>query len=86
LLLKFVTSRVDKQTTTAEIAKEIDILKAIRWLRMQSTSVSQKCRFTDETYAEMDTNDEEFVSLVKEINFEVSPDDFDCFCQYCPVL
>ena len=78
LLLKFVISRVDKQTTAAEIAKEVDILKAIRWIQEAWVSVReytvrncfQKCGFTDETCAEVDTNDEEFASLVKEINFE----------------
>ena len=36
----------------------------------------QKCGVTDDTSAEVDTNDEELASLVKEINFEVSPEDF----------
>ena len=77
-------SRVDKQTTAAEIGTEVDILKAIRWIQEAWVSVSeytirncfQTCGFTDETSAEVDTNDEDFASLVKEINFEVSPEDF----------
>ena len=77
-------SRVDKQTTAAEIVKEVDILKTIRWIQEAWVSVSeyvirkclQKCGFTDETCAEVDTNDEEYASLVKEINFEVSTEDF----------
>ena len=72
-------SRADKQTTAAEIAKEVDILKAIRMIQEAWVSVSesaickcfQKCGFTNETCAEVDTNDEEFASLVQEINFEV---------------
>ena len=83
-LLKFVISRVEKQTTAVEIAKEIDILKAIGWIQEAWVSVSedtmrkcsQNCGFTDDNCAEVDTNDEEFASLVKEINSEVSPEDF----------
>ena len=44
----------------------------------------QKCGFTDETCAEEETNDEEFVSLVKEINFEVYPEDFIVFDNIVP--
>ena len=84
LHLQFVISRVDKKTTTAGIAKQVDILKAIRWIQEARVSVSeyticncfQKCGFTDQTCAEVDTNNEEFASLIEEINFEVSPDDF----------
>ena len=85
-------SRVDKQTTAAEIAKEVGILKTIRWIQEAWVSVSedtirkcfQKCGFTDETCAKMDTNDEEFVRLVKEVNFEVSPEDFIAFDNTAP--
>ena len=77
-------SRIDKQTTAAEIVKEVDILKAIRWIQEAWVSVSedtirkcfQKCGFTNDTFAELDINDEEFDSLVEEINFKVSPEDF----------
>ena len=76
-------SRVDKQTTAAEIVKEVGILKAIRCIQEAWVSVSQdtickclqKCGVADNTCAEVDTNDEEFVSLVNEIKFEVCPED-----------
>ena len=75
LLLKIVISMVDKQTTAAEIAKEVDILKAIRWIQEAWDSVSedtihkciQNCGFTDDTCGEVDTNDEEFASHVKKV-------------------
>ena len=77
-------SKIDKQTTAAEIVKEVEILKAIRWIQEAWVSVSedtirkcfQKCGFTDDSCAVVDINDEEFASLVKEINFKVSPEDF----------
>ena len=79
LLLEFMISRVDKQTTAAEIAKDVDILKAIRWMQEARVSVSEytirKSGFTDETFAEVDTNDKEFASFINEINFEVSPEE-----------
>ena len=89
LLLKFVIS---SETTAAEIAKEINILKAIRWIQEAWVSVSkdtirkcfQNCGCTDDTYAEVDTSDEEFASLVKEINFELSPQDFNAVCNTVP--
>ena len=51
LLFKFVIFRVDKQTTAAEIAKEVDILKTIRWIPEPWVSVRkcfQNCGFTDD--------------------------------------
>ena len=83
---------VNKQTTAAEIVKEVDILKSIRWIQEAWVSVSedtirkclQKCGFTDETCAKVDTNDEEFVILVKEIDFELSPEDFIAFDNTVP--
>ena len=77
LLFKFVIFRVDRQTTAAEIAKEDDILKTIRriqesWVSVREDTVRkcfQNCGFTDDTCAEVDTNDEEFASLVQESNF-----------------
>ena len=41
LLLKLEFSKVDKQTNAAEIAKEVDILKAIRWIQEAWVSVSK---------------------------------------------
>ena len=33
LLLKFVISRVNDKKTASEIVKEVDVLKAIRWVK-----------------------------------------------------
>ena len=47
LLLKFVISRINDKKTATEIVKEVDILKAIRWISeawsMVSEDTIQKC-------------------------------------------
>ena len=80
LLLECLILRVEKQTTAAEMAKEVGTLKTIRLIQEAWVSASEdtirNCGFTDDTCAELDTNVEEYASFVKESTFEVSPEDF----------
>ena len=74
LLLKFVISRTNDKKTATEIMKEVDILKAIRWISEAWSMVSedtiqkcfQKCGFIREIceVAESAEIDKEFEELV----------------------
>ena len=74
LLLKFVISRVNDKKTASEIVKEVDVLKAIRWVKEARNQVDQEtirkglCGFIPEVYEEIESNnqiDTEFEELVR---------------------
>ena len=91
LLLKFVISRVnDKKTarkTASEIVKEVDVLKAIRWVKEVWNQVDEetirkcfrKCGFIPEVCEEIESNDQidtEFEELVRRIDGDASSADY----------
>ena len=82
LLLKFVISRINDKKTATEMVKEVDILKAIRWISEAWSMVNedtiqecfQKCGFIREICEEAESAeiDEESEELVRCIASDVA--------------
>ena len=88
-LLKFVISRIDDNRKASDIIKEVDVLKAISWIKASWEEVSDqtvincfhKCGFRnqprDEDVQTLDQDiDREFADLVKELAGDVDPNDY----------
>ena len=87
LLLKFVISRVNDKKTASEIVKEVDVLKAIRWVKEGWNQVDEetirkcfrKCGFIPEVCKEIESNDQidtEFEELIRRIDGDASSADY----------
>ena len=87
LLLKFVISRVNDKKTASEIVKEVDVLKAIRWVKEARYQVDEetirkcfrKCGFIPEVCEEFESNDQidtESEQLVRHIDGDASSADY----------
>ena len=87
LLLKFVISRVNDKKTASEIVKEVDVLKAIRWVKEAWNQVDEetirkcfrKCGFIPEVCEEIESNDQidtEFEEFVRRIDGDASSADY----------
>ena len=85
-LVKYVLSRINDNASAAEIAEDVNILIAIRWVQRAWKYVTpstvkrcfEKCVFReggDELMEDVDV-DEEFSALVKELSSDVSPDEY----------
>ena len=79
-------SRINDNASAAEIVQDPNILMAIRWVQRAWKNITpstvkqcfEKCGFRegyDELMEDVDV-DEEFPALVKELSFDVSPDDY----------
>ena len=88
-LSKFVISQIDHNKKASEIIQEVDVLKAISWVKAAWEGVSdqtvtncfRKCGFRnkaqDGVVQTLDQDeDEEFANLVKELAGDVDPDDY----------
>ena len=88
-LSKFVISQIDHNKKASEIIQEVDVLKAISWVKAAWEGVSdqtvtncfRKCNFRnkaqDGVVQTLDQDeDEEFANLVKELAGDVDPDDY----------
>ena len=93
-LSKFVISQIDHNKKASEIIQEVDVLKAISWVKAAWEGVSdqtvtncfRKCNFRnkaqDGVVQTLDQDeDEEFANLVKELAGDVDPDDYVDFDQ-----
>ena len=87
LHLKFVISRVNDKKTASEIVKEVDVLKAIRWVKEAWYQVDEKtirkcfrnCGFIPKVCEEIESNDQidtEFEELVRRIDGDASSADY----------
>ena len=87
LLLKFVISRVNDKKTASEIVKEVDVLKAIRWVKEAWNQVDEetirkcflKCEFIPGVCGEIESNnqiDTEFEELVWHIDGDALSADY----------
>ena len=87
--MKFVISRIDDNRKASDIIKEVDVLKAISWIKASWEEVSDqtvincfhKCGFRnqprDEDVQTLDQDvDREFADLVKELAGDVDPNDY----------
>ena len=81
--MKFVISRIDSTRKASEIIQEVDVLKAISWIKTaweEIINCFRKCGFRnkaqdgDVQILDQDEN-EEFAKLVKELAGDVDPDD-----------
>ena len=79
LLLKFVVSRVNRRLTAPDIAKQVDVLQAIRWIKQAWDEVPEeivqtcfdKCGFSNvvqNNERSEEEEDQEFAELVRRIN------------------
>ena len=88
-LLKFVISRIDDNRKASAIIEEVDVLKAISWIKAAWEEVSnqivincfRQCGFRNNAQnGDVQTldpeEDEEFANLVKELAIDVDPDDY----------
>ena len=88
-LLKFVISRIDDNRKASAIIQEVDVLKAISWIKAAWEEVSnqivincfRQCGFRNKAEnGDVQTldpeEDEEFANLVKELAIDVDPDDY----------
>ena len=81
-LLKFVISRINDNVKATDIIQEVDVLKAISWIKSAWGEVSEetivncfkKCGFrkSQPDVQLTDFAEEEFESLVKELSTDVS--------------
>ena len=89
LLLKFVISRVNDKKTASEIVKEVDVLKAVRWVKELEAwnqvdeetirKCFRKCGFIPEVCEEIESNDQidtESEELVRRIDGDASSADY----------
>ena len=87
LLLKFVISRVNDKKSASETVKEVDVLKATRWVKEAWNQVDEetirkcfrKCGFIPEVCEEIESNDQietEFEELVRRIDGDASSADY----------
>ena len=90
-LVKHVVSRIDEDKSASDIIKEVDVLVALRWVVQAWSEVSdetirkcfKRCGIVEEVMhvdgGEMEENDSEFDSLVKELCAEASASEYASF-------